>query len=260
MAYDEISTLDIPVYEESQPYNQRRLQRMAIIAKIYKGSIPSGQYQVGCVDDRGYVYKGQTAVGNYLIGCVDNNGRIYNSQFTKGNYLIGCSDNKGNVYKNDHASTSASYLVGKVVSNGNLGRVYKKTSSASVATIEGSNHIAGAMAFLLLLNSDSNVAINSGAIFAGVAATALLLSSDEETEETRNQQVSQYIPAQQERTTNNNLRSNVINDENDIYREEHLDSLQPQPDSQEKKGKGALAVWLPLILGLAYIILRFILD
>ena len=151
---------------------------MAIIAKIYKGQMPRGQYQIGCVDDRGYVYKGSVARGNYIIGRVDNNGRIYNGESAKGNYLVGCSDNKGNIYKNSHASTSASYLVGRVVSDGKLGRVYKKTSSSSVATIEGSNYIAGAMAFLILLNNESTAIIDNSALFAGAAA--LLLASDDE--------------------------------------------------------------------------------
>jgi len=151
---------------------------VAVVAKIYKGQRPLGQYQVGCIDDKGYIYKGHTALGTYLVGCVDNNGRIYNSHFANGRYLVGCSDNRGNVYKNDHASTSASYLAGRVESNGNIGRVFKKTSSASVATIEGSNHLAGAMAFLILLNNKPNTGIDDGALLAGAAA--LLLSSDDE--------------------------------------------------------------------------------
>jgi hypothetical protein len=133
---------------------------MAIITKIYQGQMPKGQYQIGCIDDKGYVYKGQTSIGNYLIGCVDNNGRIYKGSLPKGNYLIGCADNKGNIYENNNASTNASYLVGRVVSNGNLGRIYKQTSSSSVATVEGGNHYAGAMAYFLLLGGLSDGSSN----------------------------------------------------------------------------------------------------
>ncbi|MDL2214236.1 hypothetical protein LJB76_01590 [Clostridia bacterium OttesenSCG-928-O13] len=130
---------------------------MAVATKVYCGQFAKGNYLVGCIDDRGYVYKNDHASTNasYIVGCVDNNGRIYNGKSARGNYLVGCSDNRGNIYRNNHASTSAAYLVGNVVSKGNLGRVYKKTSSAVVATIEGGNHVAGAMAYLLLLSTSN---------------------------------------------------------------------------------------------------------